>query len=257
MKLLTTDLERIPWLRHGFFTRTGGVSTGLYESLNCGIKTDDAPQNIAANRARAAQMLGMASENLVIARQVHGNRALAVEKAWESGNTPEADALVTAKPGLALGVLTADCVPVLFADQKNKVIGAAHAGWRGALGGILESTIDAMRSLGADTASIQVAIGPCIRAHSYEVQEDFRDAFLAQSAINEKFFQKSLKAGKFLFDLAGYASMRLRAAGIETIYDTKRDTMTDEAAFFSNRRAFIKSEKGFGLQVSVIAIHSS
>src|SRR5689334_16060177 len=147
MKSLTTDLEEISWVQHGFFTRRGGVSTGLYTSLNCGLKTDDKTEHVHANRTRVAAALDLAPDQLVIARQVHGNKAVPVTKPWTPENAPEADAIVTTERGIGLGILTADCVPVLFAAKKERCIGAAHAGWKGALGGILESTVEAMKKL--------------------------------------------------------------------------------------------------------------
>ncbi len=254
MKFLTTDLEDISWLRHGFFTRMGGLSTGLYASLNCGLKTEDRPDSVKANRTRVAEVFDLTPDKLLIAKQVHGIKVATVAKPWDDGHTPEADAIVTDKRGIALGVLTADCAPVLFADRKNKIIGAAHAGWRGALAGVLEQTIAAMQALGANPAHIEAAIGPCIGPKSYEVKDDFRDPFLAQDPGNGVFFRPSPRVGHLLFDLPGYCAHRLTLAGVAAVYDTHQDTLTGEATFFSNRRAFLKSEKGFGLQVSVISI---
>lgn len=253
MKLLTTDLEEMPWVSHGFFTRLGGVSTGLYASLNCGIK-DDRPTHVRANRAKVAATLDLAPEHLVTGRQVHGAKVLHVTKPWSFESAPEADALVTAERGIGLGILTADCAPVLFAVKKDRVIGAAHAGWKGALGGILESTVGVMQKLGARLENIEAAIGPCIGPNSYEVKDDFRLPFLEQDQLNALFFKASPKPGHLLFNLPGYVTARLNLLGIKTVYDTRQDTLTNSAAFFSNRRAFLKSEKGFGLQISVIAI---
>lgn len=254
MKFLTTDLEDMSWLRHGFFTRMGGVSSGLYNSLNCGMRNDDKPANVAKNRARVAETFGLSPENLLIAKQVHGIKVATAAKPWDGQNPPEADAIVTDKKGLAIGVLTADCVPVLFADRKKKIVGAAHAGWRGALAGVIEETLAAMIELGAKPENIEAAIGPCIGPKSYEVKDDFRDAFLAQDKGNGVFFRPSPRAGHLLFDLPGYCTHRLKLAGVAAVHNTHQDTLTGEATFFSNRRAFLKSEKGFGLQVSVIAI---
>ena len=257
MKYLTTNLEKIPWLNHGFFTRLGGVSGGLYESLNCGWKADDDP-NFLTNRARVAEALGFPPERLVIAKQVHGIKVATVTKPWKfadyaSGGIPEADAMVTATPGIALGILTADCAPVLFAAKKERIIGACHAGWRGAVAGVLEETIAAMVKLGADVKNIHAAIGPCIGPQSYEVSDDFVSPFLAQDHTNVQFFRAATRPGHQMFDLPGYVTHRLTLAGIKTIHDTKQDTLTSEI-FFSNRRAFLKGEKGFGLQVSVIGM---
>jgi hypothetical protein len=254
MKSLTTDLEDISWLHHGFFTRRGGVSSGIYNSLNCGLKTDDKPANVRANRAKVAEALYLSPQQLVIANQVHGVKAVQVTKPWSDANAPEADAMVTAERGIGLGVLTADCAPVFFAAKKERIIGAAHAGWRGGLGGILESTVEEMKKSGAKIENIEAAIGPCIGPNSYEVKNDFKDPFLAQGQSNAVFFKPSPKPGHLLFDLPGYVAGRLRLLGIKNVYDVRQDTLTSGSIFFSNRRAFLKSEKGFGLQLSVIAI---
>jgi YfiH family protein len=254
MKYLTTDLEKMAWLRHGFFTRRGGVSSGIYTALNCGLKTADKPANIRANRERVMTALEMPPENLMIAKQVHGNKVVVVTKPWSPENAPEADAMVTAEKDIALGILTADCAPVLFAAKKERIIGAAHAGWRGAVGGVLEATVAAMAQLGAKPEHIEAAIGPCIGPNSYEVKEDFRAPFLAQDKANAQFFRPSPKPGHLLFDLPGYVAARLHGLGVRAVYDTRQDTLTQESVFFSNRRAFLRSEKGFGLQVSVIGV---
>lgn len=256
MKTLTTDLEKNAWLNHGFFTRLGGVSSGLYTSLNCGVKTDDKPVHVRTNRDKVAATLDLAPGQLVFAKQVHGIKTVCVTKPWNAENAPEADALVTAERGIGLGILTADCVPVLFADKKERIIGAAHAGWRGALGGILESVIDEMKNMGAKAENIQAAIGPCIGPNSYEVKDDFREPFIGQDESCGHFFKKSPKPGHLLFNLPGYVAHRLNLLGVKTAYDVRQDTLTNETSFFSNRRAFLKSEKGFGLQASVIAIKS-
>lgn len=252
MKFLTTDLEEMDWVAHGFFTRIGGVSGGIYNSLNCGLKTDDKPENVRANRARVAEALEL--KHLSIARQVHGIKVAHVKAPWDEAHAPEADALVTAEPGIGLGILTADCVPLLLASQKDRIIGAAHAGWRGALAGVAEATVAEMEKMGAKPGDIQAAIGPCIGAISYEVKDDFRDPFTAQDKANEKFFKPSPRAGHLLFNLPGYVTHRLNKIGVKTVHDVRQDTLTGESSFFSNRRSFLKSEKGFGLQLSVIAI---
>lgn len=254
MKYLTTDLEKVPFIRHGFFTRHGGVSSGLFGSLNCGLKDAAENVNVKENRARVAATFDLPPGQLVIAKQVHGNKTLTVTKPWGFAEGAEADAMVTALPGIALGVLTADCAPVLFVDKKARVIGAAHAGWRGAVGGILESTVDAMKKLGAEPKNIFAAIGPCIGAASYEVSADFSAPFLAQDAANQQFFRESPKPGHLVFNLPGYVAHRLQLQGLKAVYDTRQDTCTQESVFFSNRRAFLRSETGFGLQISVISM---
>ncbi|MBI3440275.1 MAG: peptidoglycan editing factor PgeF [Proteobacteria bacterium] len=256
MKFLTTDLENISWLRHGFFTRLGGVSTGIYTSLNCGMKTDDRPTHVRTNRAKVSEALYLAPEQLVIAKQVHGTTILPVTKPWDNDHAPEADAIVTVEPGIGLGVLTADCAPILLADKKARIIGAAHAGWRGALNGIIESTVEEMQKMGAKTENIAAAIGPCIGPNSYEVRDDFKGPFIARDKTNERFFKKSPKPGHLLFNLPGYVASRLNRQGIKTVHDVQQDTLTNATSFFSNRRAFLKSEHGFGLQLSVISIKS-
>ncbi|MFH1158847.1 MAG: peptidoglycan editing factor PgeF [Pseudomonadota bacterium] len=254
MKFLTTDLKEIPWVQHGFFTRLGGVSSGVYTSLNCGLKTSDKLTNVRANRARVAEAMGLPPEHLMIVKQVHSAKVVRVETPWSFGNAPEGDAMVTAEKGIGLGILTADCVPVLLASKKERIIGGVHAGWKGALGGILEATVEAMEKIGAAPEAIQAALGPCIGAHSYEVRDDFRTPFLEQDKSNERFFKEAPKRGHLLFNLPGYLTEKLRALGVASVYDTRQDTLMNETSFFSHRRAFLKSEKDFGSQLSVISI---
>jgi YfiH family protein len=257
MNYLSTNLETIPWLRHGFFTRHGGVSEGLYESLNCGWKADDDP-NFLTNRERVAGALGFSPGQLVIAKQVHGTKVIPVTRPWKysdykTGSIPEGDAMVTAEPGIALGVLTADCAPVLFVAKNEQVIGACHAGWRGAVAGVLEATVEAMENLGAQARDIEAALGPCIGPQSYEVTDDFIVPFIDQDHSNTQFFRPGTREGHMMFDLPGYVTHRLKLLGVKAVYGTQQDTLANED-FFSNRRAFLKGEKGFGLQVSVIGM---
>ena len=254
MKFLTTELENIPWVKHGFFTRLGGVSSGVYTSLNCGLKTDDKLTNIRANRARVAEAMEIHPEHLMIAKQAHTTQVVRVETPWSFENAPEGDAMVTASTGIGLGILTADCVPILLASKKERIIGGAHAGWKGALGGILETTVDAMKKMGVTPETIQVALGPCIGAHSYEVRDDFKIPFLEQDRSNEQFFKKAPRQGHLLFNLPGYITEKFHALGVTSVHDICQDTLMNETSFFSNRRAFLKSEKGFGSQLSVIVI---
>ena len=254
MKILTTDLAEISWLKHGFFTRLGGTSSGVYTSLNCGLRSEDKQTNVMANRARAAAAMGLAPENLVIAKQVHGVTAVHVTKPWDREHAPEADAMVTAEKGIGLGILTADCIPVFFVDRKEKIIGAAHAGWKGALGGVLESAVEAMQGLGALPEHIEAALGPCIGPNSYEVKDDFKRPFLEQDKKNDRFFKPSPRKSYLLFNLPGYAAFRLQQLSLRTVHDIRQDTLPNETVFFSHRRAFLRSEKGFGLQISVIAV---
>jgi len=195
---------------------------------------------------------------MVVAKQVHGNTVITVTKPWKysdyaTGGVPEGDGMVTAVRGIALGILTADCAPVLFADRKQKIIGACHAGWRGAVGGVLEATVEAMVKLGAKVENIQVALGPCIGPQSYEVSDDFPAPFLAQDALNIRFFREGTRPGHLMFDMPAYVTHRLTLAGLKTIHDTKQDTLVTDS-FFSNRRAFLNGETGFGVQASVIGM---
>jgi len=190
-------------VRHGFFTRAGGVSEGPYASLNCSLSGQDSRAHVLENRARAARALGAEPAALVGLTQVHGAEAVVVEAPWRPGEGPRADAAVTARPGVALGIVTADCAPVLFADAAAGVVGGAHAGWRGAVGGVLEATLAAMVRLGADPARMVAAVGPCIGQPSYEVGPDLRDAVLARAPGDARFFADGARAGHWQFDLAG------------------------------------------------------
>jgi YfiH family protein len=232
--------------RHGFFTRTGGVSTGPYESLNCSLSGADDRANVLENRARAAAALGIVPGNLLGLKQVHGIEVITATAPWPAGSGPEADALITATPGLALGIITADCAPVLFA--ANGIVGAAHAGWRGALAGVLEATAAAMRALGAQT--ITAAIGPCIHQPSYEVAADLRDPILARNPSDARFFAPG-RADRWQFDLPAYCAARLAAAGIQTEI-LPDDTCADEAKYFSHRRRTLRAEPAIGHQISII-----
>lgn len=255
MQHLTTKLKDIPWVRHGFFTRQGGVSEGIFASLNCGPGSGDVPASVEENRARVARSLGV--EKIMTLRQVHSADVVTAEKFMARGDLPPADAFVTAATGIGIGVLTADCAPVLFASRKHKIVGAAHAGWKGAVGGVLEATVARMKSLGAQAADISAAIGPCIGPRSYEVGEDFPAPFLAQDRENERFFRPAARKGHALFDLPAYVAHRLRLAGVEDIFDTAADTLADEELWFSYRRSCLRKEPDYGRQVSVIAIENA
>jgi len=231
--------------RHGFFTRQGGVSTGLYASLNCSFSSDD-PANVRENRARVAATLGVAPGHLLGLKQVHGPEVALVREPWIQGAGPQADALVTDQPGIGLGIITADCAPVLFFG--GGVAGAAHAGWRGALAGVLEATAEAMRALGA--TEIRAAIGPCIQQASYEVAADLRDAILARDAEDARFFMSG-KPDRWQFDLPGYCAARLAAAGV-AVESLGLDTFAREDEFFSYRRKTLRREDVTGHQISVI-----
>lgn len=242
-------------IRHGFFTRQGGVSGGIYASLNCGFGSRDAPANVAQNRAIAAAQLGVAPERLVSCHQVHGTRVVTVDRPWRRGENPRADGMVSGVPGIALGVLAADCAPVLLADTAARVIGAAHGGWRGALAGICETTVGAMAALGARPERIRAAIGPCIAQPSYEVGPEFAAAFAAADPSSGGFFRPAAREGdRLLFDLAGYIAHRLARLGLAAIERTPHDTAGEEALFFSYRRACRRGEADYGRGLAAIAL---
>ena len=253
---MTPDPLRSPLLpvAHGFFTRRGGVSTGSYAALNCSLSGQDAPEAVAENRARAARALGAAPDALVGLTQVHGIAVARVETPWPAGAGPAADAMVTDRPGVALGIITADCAPVLLADPSAGVIGAAHAGWRGAAAGVIEATVAAMEALGAARGRIAGAVGPCIGQASYEVGEDLRAAVLAAGADGARFLAPGRREGRWQFDLSGYCAARLAAAGIGLIDVVAADTAADEARFFSHRRRTLAGGGPIGHQISVVLL---
>jgi len=239
-------------IAHGFFGRKGGVSSGDLASLNCGLGSNDDPALIAENRRRvaAAVLPGAALTGLY---QVHGNRCVIVDETTDLAARPEADALATRTQGLLLGILTADCVPVLFADANAGVVGAAHAGWKGAIAGVTDATLAAMESLGANRANIAAAIGPCIGRASYEVDEGFVQRFVTDDPANERFFAAG-KPGHAMFDIAAYVAARLAAAGLTRIAIGGQDTYAGEADYFSYRRACHRQENSYGRQISVIGL---
>jgi YfiH family protein len=240
-------------IAHGFFTRQGGVSTGLYESLNCGPGSNDAPETVAMNRARVTTALGVGATQLVTTYQVHGADCVRVEAPWLRADAPRADASVTNVPGLALGILTADCTPVLFAEMDARVIGAAHAGWKGARAGVLESAIEGMEALGAERRNIAAAIGPCIAQASYEVGPEFRAALVGDDPVHDRFFIAG-PGDRSQFDLAAYVMARLVAAGIGRIERVDADTAADPARFFSYRRTCLAGEPDYGRQISAVVL---
>jgi polyphenol oxidase len=247
---LGTDLG----IRHAFFTRRGGVSEGLFGSLNCGFGSGDEPQRVAANREIAMARLGQTADRLVRVRHIHSARVVVVERPWRREESPTADGLVTAVPGIALGVLAADCAPILFYDPVARVIGAAHGGWRGALGGVVDATIAWMTELGAERPHVRAAIGPCIARRSYEVGPEFPQPFVTEDPANIRFFAPAPGLGRFLFDLGGYIAHRLARAGITTIEVAPHDTVAEEERFFSYRRARLRGERCYGLGLSAIVI---
>ncbi|MGQ0526701.1 MAG: peptidoglycan editing factor PgeF [Alphaproteobacteria bacterium] len=238
-------------VRHGFFGRRGGVSAGLYKDLNCGQGSNDVAGALIQNRARVAEALGIEASNLLSLYQVHGHECIRVEKPWPAEYRPQADAMITDRPGIGLGILSADCAPVLFTAEK--IIAAAHAGWKGALNGVLENTVEAFSDYGIRPHQVSACIGPCIGRCSYEVSMEFVGHFLNQDPLNERFFKESRNSGHYMFDLPGYCAVRLQAAGLIHVYMTDADTYANEADFFSYRRATHNNEPDYGRQVSVIA----
>jgi hypothetical protein len=247
-------LANLPGIRHGFMTREGGVSTGIYAGLNCGLGSNDNPDHVRENRARAVRALDLPPEALVTVHQVHSPDVAGVTAPWSPAEAPRADAMVTDRPGVALGILTADCVPVLFCDAEARVIGAAHAGWKGAAGGVLSATIAAMVDLGAEPTRIHAAVGPHIAWDSYEVGPEFRDRFLTLQGDNARLFKPSQRDSHWMFDLAGFVDERLRTAGIRHIAHAGQDTVTQEDRFFSYRRTTLRGEPDYGRGISLIAL---
>ncbi len=237
---------------HGFFTRQGGVSDGIYASLNCGLGSGDTPENVRRNRYRVASALGI--DRLAGVHQVHGRAVHVIRTAENAALRPQADGLVTGLAGIGLSVLSADCAPILFADHAAKIIGAAHAGWKGALLGVSEAVIDAMVQQGANRNSIHAAIGPCISQAAYEVGAEFEQNFMDQDPASARFFAKSASPGKFQFALGPYVAARLVRAGIGKVEDLGLCTYHDETRFFSFRRATHRGEADYGRGISVIAL---
>jgi len=255
MTTASSLLSAIPGLRHAFFSREGGVSGGIYESLNAGIGSKDDASNVAENRRRMAEALGVEPQRFLTAFQIHSPDVAVATAPWDRASRPRADAIVTATENLAIGVTVADCGPVLLVDPNARVIGAAHAGWKGALGGVLESTIAAMEQLGAVRAGIVAAIGPLIRQHSYEVGHEFVERFIDADANNAQFFIPAARENHAMFDIAGFLRMRLENAGVLMIDDTGIDTYSDER-FFSYRRSVHRKEPDYGRHVHAIALES-
>src|SRR6516164_7240501 len=243
--LASSLLSAVPGLRHAFFTREGGVSEGLYAGLNGGLGSNDDPAKVRENRRLMAARLGVGPEYLISAHQTHSPDAIVATGPWQNGTRPKADAIVTASAGLAIGITAADCGPVLLVDPAARVIGAAHAGWKGALTGILESTIETMERLGADRTRMIAAIGPLIRQESYEVGGEFVTRFIEADAENAVFFLPSVREGHAMFDLAGFIRTRLEKAGVLLIDDIGIDTYSDKR-FFSYRRSVHRKEPDYG-----------
>jgi hypothetical protein len=239
---------------HAFFTREGGVSGAPYDSLNCGLGSNDDPEAVRTNRARAMARLGLGTEALATVYQIHSTRVVAVERSWPAEARPQADGLVTRTPGLAIGILTADCVPVLLADADGGVVGAAHAGWRGALDGVLEAIVAAMIGLGARRDRLCAAVGPCIRQNSYEVGAELRARFVADDPASDDHFAPAARPGHFQFDLPGYVVRRLAGLEVGAVDALPHDTLADEERFFSFRRTTKAGGGDYGRQLSAIAL---
>jgi YfiH family protein len=252
--LQADSLSALPGIRHGFFTRQGGVSEGIYASLNGGIGSNDTPEHVRENRARMAGMLGVAPDHFVTCYQIHSPDVVVAERPWTRENAPRADAIVTRVPGLGIGVSTADCGPILFADAEARVVGAAHAGWKGALTGVLESTLAAMEKLGAARGNIRVALGPMIRQPNYEVGPEFVARFVADEPDSRRFFAPAAREGHAMFDLAGFSAARLARAGVAHIEDLGACTYADPEKFFSYRRTTHRAEPDYGRHVNAISL---
>jgi polyphenol oxidase len=250
LQILTAD--SLTPLRHGFFTRRGGASSGIFAGLNCGPGSSDQSDCVRLNRARVADAMTVAEDALVTVHQVHSANVVTLHGPLGTEH-PRADAMVTSTRGLALAVLTADCQPVLFADHDSGVIGAAHAGWRGTLGGVLEATLDAMEALGARRGAIRAVIGPCISQRAYEVGEDFLDTFMSEDPKLARYFANG-RAGHYQFDLVGYGLARLRAAGVEQASWTGHCTYSQPELFFSYRRSVHEGQADYGRLISAICL---
>jgi polyphenol oxidase len=247
-------LSQAPHIRHGFFTRQGGVSGGVYASLNCGLGSGDERAHVLENRERVARHLGTVGTQLLTSYQIHSANAVIVDGPWAPDAQPRADALVTRTRGLALGTLAADCTPILFADPEASVIAAAHAGWKGALAGIVEATVVAMEHLGARRERIHAALGPCIGQAAYEVGPEFEARFLAKDPGHTRYFMRKSPAGRPHFDLPGFVESRLVAAGLGHVENGTRCTYADPERFFSYRRMTHTGEADYGRQISALLL---
>lgn len=254
MLIQAPDLSPVPGIRHAFFTREGGVSSGIYASLNGGVGSADDPEAVTENRARMAEQLAVAPDALVSLHQIHSAEIVTVERPWARNARPRADGMVTQTPGLALGVASADCGPVLFADGNAGVIGAAHSGWKGAVGGVLEATIDKMEEFGARRSNIVAVLGPTIGPEAYEVGPEFVDRLVALSPENKRFFVPSERPGHAMFDLPSYILARLTTAGIGQATSLGLCTYSDPERFFSYRRSVHRQEGDYGRLISAISL---
>ena len=248
------NLAVLPGVRHGFFARAGGTSAGIYAGLNCGLGSNDEPAIVLENRRRVGAHLGGVYDGVVTLYQVHGATALSVDQPVPRDNLPKADAVVTKTPGLVVGVLTADCAPILFADPQAKIVAAAHAGWRGAVAGIIESTIAEMERQGAERSRICAALGPCIHQPAYEVGPDFEAELLARNPSDERFLARAHPDAKAHFDLPGFVLARLAAGNIASVVNASTCTHANESLFFSFRRTTQRKQDDYGRQISAIVV---
>ncbi|MBN8181620.1 peptidoglycan editing factor PgeF [Roseibium aggregatum] len=251
---IEADVLKLDGIRHGFFTRQGGVSGGIYTSLNIGLGSDDERSSVLENRDRVAGQLGIGADRLVSPYQIHSADVITVSAPFAQDADRKADALVTATPGLAIGIATADCGPLLFADTKAGVIGAAHSGWKGAVTGILQNTVAAMEALGATRTNITAVLGPTISQGAYEVGPEFKERFLQEHPDNTRYFKPSERAEHFMFDLPAFITDKLQALGLGTVADLALCTYADEDRFFSYRRTTHRKEPDYGRQISAIAL---
>ena len=254
LMITAPNLSNLPSIAHGFFGRGGGVSSGIFESLNCGPGSGDDRDHVVENRRRALASLTNQECRLVTLYQIHSAEGVIVREPWEIGNGPKADAMATNVPGMALGILTADCAPVLLADAQARVVGAAHAGWKGALAGVIEQVIAHMEQLGAKRERIAAAIGPCISQAAYEVGDELRENFTRQDAANARFFARATRTAHWQFDLPAYVRKRLETAGLHNAAALAHCTYAEFQDFFSFRRATHRGEKDYGRQLSAITL---
>ena len=251
---IEADVLKLDGIRHGFFTRQGGVSGGIYTSLNIGLGSDDERSSVLENRDRVADQLGIGADRLVSPYQIHSADVITVSAPFAQDADRKADALVTATPGLAIGIATADCGPLLFADTKAGVLGAAHSGWKGAVNGILQNTVAAMEALGATRTNITAVLGPTISQGAYEVGPEFKERFLQEHPDNTRYFKPSERAEHFMFDLPAFITDKLQALGLGAVADLALCTYADEDRFFSYRRTTHRKEPDYGRQISAIAL---
>ncbi len=246
--------HRLPSVNHGFFTREGGVSQGVFDSLNCGKKDQDDVKNIAKNRDIIKETLKLSKFPLLLVKQVHKSKVIVVKDSWDLENSPEADAMVTQNPDCVLGILTADCVPILFHDPVSQTIGAAHSGWKGAFAGIIHNTVAEMKKLGAKPENIVAVMGPCITQENYEVSKDFYDDFMKKNESYDGYFMEQASPEGLYFDLPGFVEDHVVATGISKVERLPYDTYENPDLFFSCRRATHLKEDSFGVQISVISL---